>query len=66
MLLTLSVLFTRARDKSLTLNIKSEQNLFSDPQNAVLFAFLSNLPILRINSKEIPKIKIFLSQPRLS
>lgn len=30
---------TRVWDKSLTLNIKSEQNELSDTQNTVLFAF---------------------------
>ena len=38
----------RVWDKSLTLNIKSEQNKLSDTQNTVLFAFLSNLSILKI------------------
>ena len=38
-------------DKSLTLNIKSEQNQLSDTQNSVLFAFLSNLSILKFYNK---------------
>ena len=44
-------------DKSLTLNIKSEQNELSDTQNSVLFAFLSNLSILKIDNKEFLKSK---------
>ena len=48
-----------ARDKSLTLNIKSEQNEFSHTQNSVLFAFLSNLSILRMDSKGFLKSKSF-------
>ena len=46
-------------DKSLTLNIKSEQNKLSDTQNTVLFAFLSNLSILTIYNKEFLKSKSF-------
>ena len=54
----------RVWDKSLTLNIKSEQNELSDIQNFVLFAFLSNLSILKIYNKEFLKLKSFC--PRLS
>ena len=43
--------FKRYWDKSLTLNIKSEQNQLSDTQNSVLFAFLSNLSILKFYNK---------------
>ncbi len=53
----------RVWDKSLTLNIKSEQNKLSDTQNSVLFAFLSNLSILKIYNKEFLKSKSFC--PRL-
>ena len=49
----------RVWDKSLTLNIKSEQNKLSDTQNTVLFAFLSNLSILKIYNKEFLKSKSF-------
>ena len=49
----------RVWDKSLTLNIKSEQNELSDTQNTVLFAFLSNLSILKIYNKEFLKSKSF-------
>ncbi len=49
----------RVWDKSLTLNIKSEQNELSDTQNSVLFAFLSNLSILEIYNKEFLKSKSF-------
>ena len=49
----------RGWDKSLTLNIKSEQNYFSDTQNSVLFAFLSNLSILRVDSKDFLTSKSF-------
>jgi len=49
----------RVWDKSLTLNIKSEQNKLSDTQNSVLFAFLSNLSILKIYNKEFLKSKSF-------
>ena len=55
--------FKRDWDKSLTLNIKSEQNQLSDTQNSVLFAFLSNLSILKIYNKEFLKSKSFC--PRL-
>ena len=54
----------RVWDKSLTLNIKSEQNELSDTQNTVLFAFLSNLSILKIYNKEFLKSKSFC--PNLS
>ena len=50
---------TRVWDKSLTLNIKSEQNELSDIQNSILFAFLSNLSILKIYNKEYLKSKSF-------
>ena len=53
----------RAWDKSLTLNIKSEQNEFSDTQNTVLFVFLSNLSIFKIYNKEFLRSKTFC--PRL-
>lgn len=53
----------RAQDKSIILNIKSEQNQLSDTQNSVLFAFLSNLSILKIYNKEFLKSKSFY--PRL-
>ena len=53
----------RVWDKSLTLNIKSEQNELSDTQNSVLFAFLSNLSIFKIYNKEFLKSKSFC--PRL-
>ena len=51
----------RGWDKSLTLNIKSEQNKLSDTQNTVLFAFLSNLSILKIYNKDFLKSKSFCS-----
>ena len=51
--------FKRYWDKSLTLNIKSEQNQLSDTQNSVLFAFLSNLLIFKIYNKEFLKSKSF-------
>ena len=47
----------RVWDKSLALNIKSEQNELSDTQNSVLFAFLSNLSIFKIHNKEFLKSK---------
>ena len=50
-------------DKSLALNIKSEQNESSDTQNSVLFAFLFNLSIFKIYNKEFLKSKSFC--PRL-
>ena len=50
----------RVWNKSLTLNIKSEQNKLSDTQNTVLFAFLSNLSILTIYNKEFLKSKFFV------
>ena len=53
----------RVWDKSLTLNIKSEQNELSDTQNSVLFAFLSNLSVFKIYNKEFLKSKSFC--PRL-
>ena len=53
----------RVWDKSLALNIKSEQNELSDTQNSVLFAFLSNLSIFKIYNKEFLKSKSFC--PRL-
>ena len=53
----------RVWDKSLALNIKSEQNELSDTQNSVLFAFLSNLSILKTYNKEFLKSKSFC--PRL-
>jgi len=53
----------RVWDKSPTSNIKSEQNQLSDTQNSVLFAFLSNLSILKIYNKEFLKSKSFC--PRL-
>ena len=61
MLLSLFSLDIKQRvwDKSLTLNIKSEQNKLSDTQNTVLFAFLSNLSILTIYNKEFLKSKSF-------
>ena len=49
----------RVWDKSPTSNIKSEQNQLSDTQNSVLFAFLSNLSILKIYNKESLKSKSF-------
>ena len=49
----------RVCDKSLTLNIKSEQNKLFDTQNTVLFAFLSNLSFLKIYNKEFLKSKSF-------
>ena len=49
----------RVWDKSLALNIKSEQNELSDTQNSVLFAFLSNLSIFKIHNKEFLKSKSF-------
>ena len=49
----------RGWDKSLILNIKSEQNELSDTQNSVLFAFLSNLSILKFYNKEFLKSKSF-------
>ena len=49
----------RVWDKSLTLNIKSEQNKLSDTQNSVLFAFLSNRSILKTYNKEFIKSKSF-------
>ena len=52
----------RVWDKSLTLNIKNEQNQLSDTQSAVLFAFLSNLSILKIYNKEFLKLKSFRSR----
>ena len=54
-----SRIFNRVWDKSLTLNIKSEQNKFSDTQNSVLFAFSSNLSILKTYNKELLKSKSF-------
>ena len=53
----------RVWNKSLTLNIKSEQNELSHTQNSVLFAFLSNLSIFKIYNKEFLKSKSFC--PRL-
>ena len=53
------IISQRGWDKSLTLNIKSEQNELSDIQNTVLFAFLSNLSILKIYNKEFLKSKSF-------
>ena len=53
----------RVWDKSLTLNIKSEQKQLSDTQNSVLFAFLSNLSILKNYNKEFLKSQSFC--PRL-
>ena len=53
----------RVWDKSLTLNIKSEQNELSDIQNSILFAFFPNLSILKIYNKEFLKSKSFY--PRL-
>ena len=52
-------LLVRVLDKSLTLNIKNEQNESSDTQNSVLFAFLSNLSILKCHNKEFLKSKSF-------
>ena len=49
----------RGWDKSLTLSIKSERNELFDIQNSVLFAFLSNLLILKIYNKEFLKSKSF-------
>ena len=49
----------RVWDKSLTLNIKSEQNELSDIQNSILFAFFPNLSILKIYNKEFLKSKSF-------
>ncbi|WP_232034599.1 hypothetical protein, partial [Streptococcus pneumoniae] len=49
-------------DKEPILNIKSEQNQLSDTQNSVLFAFLSNLSILKIYNKEFLKSKSFYSR----
>ena len=49
----------RVWDKSLALNIKSEQNELSDTQNSVLFAFLSNLSIFKIYNQEFLKSKSF-------
>ena len=54
----------RVWDKSLTLNIKSEQNKLSDTQNSVLFAFLSNLSILKIYNKEFLILFENLFKPR--
>ena len=58
-----NIYIKRVWDKSLTLNIKSEQNELSDTQNSVLFAFLSNLLIFKIYNKEFLKSKSFC--PRL-
>jgi len=52
----------RVWDKSLALNIKSEQNELSDTQNSVLFAFLSNLSIFKIHNKEFLKSKSFYTR----
>ena len=60
---TINIYLKRVWDKSLTLNIKSEQNKLSDTQNSVLFAFLSNLSILKTYNKEFLKSKSFC--PRL-
>ena len=60
---TIISMFQRVWDKSLTLNIKSEQNELSDTKNSVLFAFLSNLSIFKIYNKEFLKSKSFC--PRL-
>lgn len=50
-------------DRSITLNIKSEQKEFSDIQNTLFVRFLSNLSILKIYNKEFLKSKSFC--PRL-
>ena len=49
----------RIWNKSLTLNIKSEQNELSDTQNSVLFALLSKMSILKFHNKEFLKSKSF-------
>ena len=46
-------------DRSITLNIKSEQKEFSDIQNTLFVRFLSNLSILKIYNKEFLKSKSF-------
>ena len=50
---------SRGWDKSLTLNIKSEQIELSDTQNSILFVFLSNLSILKFYNKVFLTSKSF-------
>ena len=58
--LILCVFLRRVWDKSLTLDIKSEQNELPDTQNSVLFDFLSNQSILKFIIKNSENQNLFV------